>query len=186
MEAWTTASAADEDDGPPCEVILLLATRELFATLHQVARFVASAGRAIQIVVVSSRPSRGELYAAFRCGAKAYIDLNADAAELVRAIRAAVSGKAHFSPSVAQLLIDDIASAEPTSRHRLAGADLSEREIEIVQLLCEGLSSKQIAQCLHVSPKTIENHRYNIYRKCDVDNIAALIRHAIQRGLVAV
>ena len=58
--------------------------------------------------------------------------------------------------------------------------------MQVVQLLCEGLSSKEIAHQLHVSPKTIENHRCNIYRKWEVDSIAGLMRHAIRRGLVAV
>jgi DNA-binding NarL/FixJ family response regulator len=57
--------------------------------------------------------------------------------------------------------------------------------VEVVQLLCEGLSSKQIAGHLHISAKTVENHRYNIYRKCEVESIAGLMRHAIQQGLVS-
>ena len=57
--------------------------------------------------------------------------------------------------------------------------------MEIVQFLCNGLSSKEIAKSLHLSTKTIENHRYNIYRKCEVESIAGLIRHAVQHGLVS-
>ena len=64
--------------------------------------------------------------------------------------------------------------------------DLSRREVEIVQLLCEGLSSREIARHLHIAAKTVENHRYNIYRKCEVDSIAGLMRHAIQDGLISI
>jgi DNA-binding CsgD family transcriptional regulator len=80
----------------------------------------------------------------------------------------------------------DLSTAEQTSAARPPKVELSERETEIVHLLCEGLSSKEIARRLHISTKTLENHRYNIYRKCEVDGVAGLMRHAIQQGLVSI
>ena len=62
---------------------------------------------------------------------------------------------------------------------------LSPRETEVVELLCDGLSSKEIAHHLHLSPKTVENHRYNIYRKCHVESIAGLFRYAVHQGIVS-
>ena len=79
-----------------------------------------------------------------------------------------------------------VAVGPARSRSQLPPSELTPREIEIVQLLCEGLSSKEIARHLHISAKTVENHRYNIYRKCEVDSIAALMRHAIQQGFVSI
>ena len=82
---------------------------------------------------------------------------------------------------------DMSAAYEPTGgTKRLPSVELSRREVEIVQLLCEGLSSKEIARRLHLSAKTVENHRYNIYRKCQVDSVATLMRYAIKHGLISI
>ncbi len=92
-----------------------------------------------------------------------------------------------MSPEAAELLVSDIGGAVSAPyAGTLPSTSLSRREAEIVQLLYEGLSSKEIARQLHLSTKTVENHRYNIYRKCDVESIAGLIRHAIHHGLIAI
>jgi len=186
LERWAP-SAARQRSEKPFDAIVLLPTGEPFATFHQVRETLRDAPADIPLVVLAGRASRGQVYAALRTGARAYVNLDADPEELVRAIRMAAAGKVHLSPDVAQLLVDDLATAtEPAGAGRLPRVELSQREMQIVQLLCEGLTTKGIARQLHVSPKTVENHRYNIYRKCEVDSIAGLMRHAIQRGLVAI
>ena len=99
----------------------------------------------------------------------------------------AVVGRAYLSPVLAALVVGELTTAgESLTVKRLPHGELTRRELDIVQLLSDGLSSKQIAGRLHISAKTVENHRYNIYRKCAVDNIAGLIRHAIQHGMVSI
>ena len=100
----------------------------------------------------------------------------------------AISNKVYLASDAAELLVSDISSSGPeqASNTRLPSVELSGREVEIVQLLCEGLSSKEIGRRLHISAKTVENHRYNIYRKCEVDSIAGFMRHAIHNGLVTI
>lgn len=191
-----TSTFADEEslavalrDGTsqPFGVIILLISGGAFKTFHLINDVLRGSEGTIPLVVVSEQASRGQVYAALRIGAKAYVDLDAEPEELVRAIRMAAAGKVHLSPDAAQLLVDDITTAtEPSHPPRLSNMQLSRREIEIVQLLCEGLSSKEVGRRLHISPKTVENHRYNIYRKCEVESIAGLMRHAIQHGLVTV
>lgn len=138
------------------------------------------------LVVLSERTSRGQV-TALR-GAKAYVNLDADPKELIKAIEMAAQQKVSLSPDAAELLVNDVSAAiTPSRRSRLPATDLSRREVEIVQLLCEGLSSKEMARCLHISAKTVENHRYyNIYRKCEVDSIAGLMRYAIRHGMIAI
>jgi DNA-binding NarL/FixJ family response regulator len=103
--------------------------------------------------------------------------------ELVRTLREAARGEVYLPPEVSNMLAHDETRPEH-KRERIW--DLSPRELQIVQLISEGLSSREVAARLHISPKTVENHRYNIYRKCDVDNVSGLIRHAFSRGLVEI
>jgi DNA-binding NarL/FixJ family response regulator len=168
-------------------LVILILSGDAFQSLHRVHDILGSARSQAALVVLSNRASRGQVYAALRLGAKAYVDLDAESEELLRAVRMAAGGNVYLSPEITQLLVNDIAGAtDPSRAARGPGAALSPREVEVVQLLCEGLSSKEAARRLHISTKTVENHRYRIYRKCEVDGIAALMRHAIQHGLVAI
>jgi DNA-binding NarL/FixJ family response regulator len=169
------------------DVILLIVSGGPFTTFHRISDTLSKTENSLPLVVLSQQASRGQVYATLRIGAKAYVNLDADPAELLKAIEMASKDKVYLAPDAAELLVNDISSAiEPASSSRLPSVELSRREVEIVQLLCEGLSSKEIARRLHISAKTVENHRYNIYRKCEVDSIAGLMRHAIQHGMVSI
>ena len=166
-------------------LLVLIVSGGAFRTFHVLKPMLDSAG-GLPLVVLSDQVSRGQVYTALRLGAKAFVNLNADPSELLTAIRMASARKVYLSPEAAELLVTDISDGAKPPRARATGAaGLSRRELEIVQLLCEGLSSKEIAGHLHLSTKTVENHRYNIYRKCEVDSIACLMRHAVQHGLIA-
>ena len=169
------------------DVIVLIVSGGPFTTFHRISDTLSKTENSLPLVVLSQQASRGQVYATLRIGAKAYVNLDAEPAELLKAIEMASKGKVYLAPDAAELLVNDISSAiEPASNSRLPSVELSRREVEIVQLLCEGLSSKEIARRLHISAKTVENHRYNIYRKSEVDSIAGLMRHAIQHGMVSI
>jgi len=139
------------------------------------------------LIVLSEKTSRALVQNALRSGARGYVDLDVSPEELVDAISTVAGGKVYLSSAAAGLIASDIYSGSNVSGNgRRTKLQLSPREVEIVQLLCEGRISREIASQLHISAKTVENHRYNIYRKCDVDNIAGLVRHAIQNGMVTV
>lgn len=170
------------------DLIVLILTSAPFTTIQRIREVLDESSSSVPLVVLSEHTGRGEVYAALRTGAKAYLDLDCNPEELGKAISLAASNKTYLSPDVAELLVNDVSAAsEPINKsRRLPALDLSHREKEIVQLLCEGLSSKEIARGLHLSTKTIENHRYNIYRKCEVDSIASLMRHAIRQGMICI
>jgi len=168
-------------------LVLILSGAGPFGTFRRIHDTISGMPRALPLVVLSEQASRGQIYAALRIGAKAYVNLDAEPAELIKAIELAARDRVYLAPDAAELLVSDVSTAiEPAGSPRLPSMDLSRREVEIVQLLCEGLSSRQIARHLHISAKTVENHRYNIYRKCEVDSIAGLMRHAIQQGLISI
>ena len=169
----------------PYDLIVLVLAGGPFAVIHRISEILGASHHELPIVVLSEKVNRGEVYAALRIGAKAYLQLDAEPDELAQAVVSAANDKVYLPPDVTELLVNDVSSAYETRRsQRPLSTELSVREIEIVQLLCEGLSSKGIAKKLHLSPKTIENHRYNVYRKCSVDNVAGLMRYAIQNGIV--
>lgn len=170
-----------------CQVLIVLPEAGPFGTFHRIHNIITQIVDPPNLVVLSEKANRGQVYTALRMGAKAYINLDAEPDELINAIIMAARGKAYLSPDAAELLVDDISTdveKQQRPKYRL-DVQLSQRELEVVQLLCEGRSSKEIGRHLHISAKTVENHRYNIYRKCDVDGIASLIRHAVQTGIVS-
>ncbi len=174
------------NDPDSCDVIVLIlsgpAPLGMFRRIHNT---LAQSGRILPLVVLSEQANRGQVHTALRMGAKAFVNLDADPDELIRAIKMAAINRAYLAPDAAELLVNDVSTAIDGHGSRLPKSELSRREIEVVQLLCEGLSSKEIARQLHISPKTVENHRYNTYRKCEVGSIAALMRYAIQHGLIS-
>ncbi|MBS3733887.1 MAG: response regulator transcription factor [Phycisphaerae bacterium] len=182
------AEALADASEPLGDVIVLLLTGGPFSAFHQVREALEGTEQAVPLVVVSEQATRGQVYAALRIGAKAYVSFDTPPEELFRAIKTAAEGKVYLAPAAAEMLVGDVSHAvrpgETTGR--LPSVELSQREIEVVQLLCEGLTSKEIGRRLHISAKTVENHRYNIYRKCEVDTLAGLMRHAIQQGLVSI
>ena len=182
LAEWLARQGPDAVD-----LVVLIVPGGAFRSFHDISETLEKTRKDLPLLVLSDRVSRGEVYAALRIGARAYVNLDAEPEELFRAIEAAAAGKVYLSPDAAKLLVDYVATAaEPSGAPRLPSMELSRREMEIVQLLCEGLSSKQVGRRLHIAPKTVENHRYNIYRKCEVDSIAGLIRYAIQNGLVSI
>ena len=176
-----------EKDAPFDVLVLILAGAGPFGTFLRIHDALKGTGLQAPLVVLSEQASRGQIYAALRIGAKAYVNLDAEPEELVKAVVMASQDRVYLAPDAAELLVNDVSTAiEPSGTTRLPRMDISRRETEVVQLLCEGLSSREIAKHLHISAKTVENHRYNIYRKCEVDSIAALMRHAIQQGMVSI
>ena len=117
-------------------------------------------------------------------GASAYLLKTCDREELIRAINLVCAGRKYLSPEITDEVVRDY--VRDVSRAAFADApDLSERQCEVLQLLAEGLASKQIAARLHVSVKTVTAHRQNIMNKLDIHSVAELTKYAIRRGLTS-
>jgi DNA-binding NarL/FixJ family response regulator len=103
----------------------------------------------------------------------------------VRGVEAVASGKSFFSPSAAKVMLDDYVRhlAEKGIVDRLDS--LSEREREVLQLIAEGHSNKEIAELLSISPTTVDTHRTHILQKLDVHNTAELVLYAVRRGVIS-
>jgi two-component system, NarL family, response regulator NreC len=135
----------------------------------------------VKIIGLSMHSSDKYVREMFKAGASGYLLKNCSFDELVEAVKAVMSGNTYISPSIGDMIIKEYTS-KPDDEKSVFSI-LSQREREVLQLLAEGKSTKQIGQKLHVSPKTVEAHRLRIMDKLQIDNIAQLTKYAIQEGL---
>lgn len=117
-------------------------------------------------------------------GARAYI-LKSDAdRDLLAAVEALANNRSFFTSGAAQILIDGFCKPASMPETPLLRKALSAREREIVQLLAEGMSSKEVAVALGISVKTAETHRANIMRKLDIHSVSELVRYAVRNSMI--
>jgi two-component system, NarL family, response regulator NreC len=138
-----------------------------------------------QIVMLSMHSDEGYILRALKAGAKAYLLKDSAEADLVRAIRAAAAGKSFFSPAVGKVLLEDYMRVMERSGAEDSYEILSAREREILQLVAEGHSSKEIADMLHLSVYTVETHRARVMQKLNLKGIPELILYAVRKGIVS-
>jgi DNA-binding NarL/FixJ family response regulator len=117
-----------------------------------------------------------------RAGAAGYLVKDSPATELITAVHSLHSGRGYFGPQAAKTLADQVQHPERTMADPYGG--LTPREREVFHLIVEGLTTKEIARRLEISPKTAENHRARVLDKLDVRNTAELVRFAVRRGLL--
>jgi DNA-binding NarL/FixJ family response regulator len=138
-----------------------------------------------KVVVLSSYGDDEHLQQAIAAGAAAYLLKQTAASDLVKAIREVRKGNAYFSPPIAKRLREQscqvMTAAEPA---KVPVADLTSREVEVLQLIAEGFANKQIASELGLSVKTVEKHRQAVMKKLDIHDIAGLVRHAVNKGII--
>ena len=118
---------------------------------------------------------------AFRRKASGYLLKDSAASELTTAIRQALQGRSYVSPLIARDMLDRASSAFAGDT---GGRELSSREREVLQLLAEGKSMKEVAALLEISPKTVEFHKYRIMGLLGVKTNAELVQYAIKWGLI--
>jgi DNA-binding NarL/FixJ family response regulator len=135
-----------------------------------------------QVVVLSMHTADQYVLEALESGAMAFVPKDAPGAELVRAVREAAAGRRYLSPPLADTVIE--AFLEGKERPTDAYESLTEREREVLHLCAEGLTSKDIAKRLGLSPRTAESHRANFMRKLGLRTQTDLIRFALKRGIL--
>ena len=119
---------------------------------------------------------------AFRAGASGYVLKSSSGVEIVTAIQEAIRGRTHISAVVAGGVLGGLMESRTDQKKR--AAELTSRQKEILQLIAEGKSPKEIAVILSVSPRTVEFHKYRIMETIGVRTIAELTRYAVNHGIV--
>lgn len=119
-----------------------------------------------------------------QAGATGYLIKQTAANDLLKAIREVQRGNAFFSPSIAKRLRDKCREAFNSGHSTRKPGELTSRESEVLQLIAEGFSNKQIAAELSISIKTVEKHRQQVMNKLNIHDVAGLTRYALSRGMV--
>jgi DNA-binding NarL/FixJ family response regulator len=119
-----------------------------------------------------------------QAGASGYLIKQTAANELLKAIREVQRGNAFFSPAIAKRVRDQCREVFTSGRPARKASELTSREAEVLQLIAEGFSNKQIAGELTISIKTVEKHRQQVMNKLKIHDVAGLTRYAISKGMV--
>jgi two-component system response regulator NreC len=149
----------------------------------EVLRVVPQRSPRTRVVVLSMYSSSAFVAEALKHGALGYVLKDACEEDLARAVREVSAGRRFLSPAVNELAIDayiEQARAGPFDPHET----LTAREREVLQLTAEGKTASEIGELLHISPRTVDNHRGNLMRKLRLQNPIDLVRYAIRRGMI--
>lgn len=136
----------------------------------------------VHIIVLTVHEGEEYAFHALRSGADGYLPKGAASAELELAIEHVMTGKKYLSPSIEQRATSEVSDTYPGQGSAI---ELTPRQQEVLKLIAEGQSTKNIAQTLNISVKTVETHRAQLMDRLSIHDIAGLVRYAIKMGLVS-
>jgi DNA-binding NarL/FixJ family response regulator len=148
----------------------------------EVTRQVARVAPETKVLILSMHTDEAYVRQSLQAGATGYLLKDADEQDLQRAVMALSAGGSYFSPSVSKLVLEGYLNQGRQTADELGG--LSDREREVLQLVAEGKSNKQVAHALDVAVSTVESHRKHIMEKLNLHNTAEMVRFAVRKGIV--
>ena len=150
----------------------------------EAARQIAAKHPDTSVVVLSMHADESFVLRALKAGARGYVLKESGDADLINAVRLVVQGKSFFSPAVSRLLVEDYVRQLLDKDIEDSYDLLTPREREILQLVAEGKSNKDIANALNLSPYTVETHRGNLLEKLNLHSVPELILYAVRKGVI--
>jgi len=151
----------------------------------EAARQISAKQPQVAIVILSMHSDESYVLRALKAGARAYLLKDSAEADLINAIRAVSEGKAFFSPAISKTLVDDYVRRLEQRGIEDSYELLTTREREVLQLLAEGKSNKEVATLLNLSLYTVETHRGNILQKLNLHSVPELILYAVRKGVIS-
>jgi len=139
----------------------------------------------VKVLVLTVHLNEEYIYHALRAGASGYLVKHVDVTELITAVNAVYRGESYLSPSVSKKVIDEYIRKAEENMGEDSLDYLTSREREVLQLIAEGHTNKEIGDLLSISVKTVEAHRANLMGKLDLHSTAELTRYAIRKGVIA-
>lgn len=181
-EAKDGRTAVDLANQTPADLVIMDVTMPDLNGI-EAARQIITNSPSVKVIALSMHSDNLFITEMLKSGASGYLLKDCAFEELARAIRSVMNGDTYLSPTISRAVIDDYL-------HRISdnisNEDvLTNREKEVLQLLAEGKSTKQIAKALYVSTKTIETHRRQIMDKLNIHNVAELTKFAIRKGFTS-
>jgi two-component system, NarL family, response regulator NreC len=150
---------------------------EVAARAHKLARPPA-------VIILSMHADESYILRALAAGARAYLLKDATDEDLLPAVRVVASGKPYFSPAVAAVLVEDYMRRLQTRGLSDSYDLLTDREKEVLQLLAEGRSNKEVATLLDLGLSTVETHRANLMQKLNLHSTAEIVLYAVRKGII--
>lgn len=139
----------------------------------------------VRVLILSMHSDETYVTRALNAGATGYILKDSAGKDLIRAVASVAEGRSFFSPAVSRLMLDDYVRRAAMTGVADRYESLSDREREILQLVAEGRSNKEVAALLDISAATVETHRARVLQKLDVHNTAELVLYAVRRGVIS-
>lgn len=173
------ACARPRDCGP--DVIVMDISMPLLNGAEATRRVKASCPD-VKVLALSVHEDKSYLRELLEAGASGYVLKRAAAEDLIKAIRIVAGGGVYLDPQMAGTLVSSFVRSRPPLRGQIEGADLSEREAEVVRLIAQGHSNKEIAAQLSLSVKTVETYKARSMSKLGLSSRADLVRYALEQG----
>ncbi|MCP4657015.1 MAG: response regulator transcription factor [bacterium] len=170
-------------DLAPDVVVMDVAMRDLNGI--EATRQILAKRPTTKVLALSIHSNKRFVVEVLKAGASGYLLKDCAFEELVHAIRAVIANQSYLSPEITGAVIDDVVRGMPVNGDS-ASLRLSNREREVLQLLAEGRSAREIAHRLHVSVKTVDTHRRHIMKKLNLHSVAELTKYAIREGLTSI
>jgi len=139
----------------------------------------------IKIIAITMMGDQSSIVKMFKAGADGYLLKNINFKEVEMAIRDVMSGRKYYTKEVSDILLDKIMNRTQVKRAGPYNDELSDREREIIRLICQSFTSKEISDILNISVKTVESHRSHIFSKLNIDHLVDLIYYALDNGIVS-
>jgi len=151
----------------------------------EAAKQISESDTKTSIVILSMYSDETYILRALKAGARGYLLKDSAEADLVRAIKSVAEGKSFFSPTVSRVLLDDYVQKLKRTGGENSYDLLTAREREVLQLVAEGKSNKEVADLLNLSVYTVETHRSNIMEKLNLKGVPELILYAVRKGIIS-
>ena len=148
-------------------------------------RQIAARHPGTSVVILSMHSDESYIMRALKAGARAYLLKDSAEADLIRAVRSVRDGRSFFSPAVSKMLLEDYVRQLQQRGEEDSYELLTNREREILQLLAEGKSNKDVANRLNLSLHTVETHRAHILQKLGIHTVPELILYAVRKGIIS-
>jgi len=140
----------------------------------------------IRVIILSMHDTSEHIFQALKAGARGYLIKESAGKEVIAAVHAVHSGRRYLSQKIEEKVIETYIENRKRVPDRSPLEKLSLREREILQLVVEGKTSAEIAECLFISPKTVETYRSRLMQKLGINDLPGLVKFAIQHGLTSI
>ncbi|MEO5653148.1 MAG: response regulator transcription factor [Marmoricola sp.] len=182
-EAGDGISAADLVVATMPDVVLLDVRMPKGSGLQACVR-IKELAPSVRIIMLTVSDEEGDLYDAVKNGASGYLLKDSSIEEVAQAIRVVSDGQSLISPSMAIKLLDEFKQMSRSDRHQMPGPRLTERELEVLKLVAQGLNNREIAKRLFISENTVKNHVRNILEKLQLHSRMEAVMYAVREKLL--